>query len=79
MTEPVELLYIVTSISFDPEVLQAADTYRAELRRSGTVTTRSALVNAALLEYLQRRRAEAGTEKKEILPPVDPAQIAFLS
>lgn len=50
---------IICSISFDPEVLVAADTYAAELRGRGERPNRSALVNAALIEYIQRRRAEA--------------------
>ena len=45
-------------VYLDPAVLLETDTYRAELRRAGTVTTRSALVNTALLYYLEHVRAE---------------------
>lgn len=58
--------HIITTVSLDPDVLLAVDTYRSELRRSGTVTTRSALVNAALLEYLQNRREEAARAEENL-------------
>ncbi len=42
------------------EVLFSTDSYRDELRRdTGIVTDRSALVESALIEYVQRRREEA--------------------
>lgn len=53
----------VSGISFDPEVLFQADTYIAEQQREGKRTSRSALVNTALLFYLQHvRETEARKE-----------------
>jgi len=56
--------YVITSVSFDPDVLYEADSYRHELRRKGTVTTRSALVNTALHFYLQHVR-ETGQKLRD--------------
>lgn len=55
---------IICSISFDPDVLVAADTYAAELRGAGERPNRSALVNAALIEYVQRRREELAAREQ---------------
>lgn len=49
-------------VYLDLDVLYDVDTYRAELQRKGNPTDRSSLVNAALIEYIQRRREEAATE-----------------
>lgn len=52
----------LVGIYLDLDVLADVDTYRAELQRAGKTTDRSALVNAALIEYIQRRREEAAKE-----------------
>jgi metal-responsive CopG/Arc/MetJ family transcriptional regulator len=49
-------------VYLEDEVLQAVDTYRAELRGQGITTSRSNLVSTALLYYLQHVRAEANQE-----------------
>lgn len=55
----------VTTITFDLDVLAETDTYIAELLRKGVKTNRSALVNAALTELIQRRRAEEAGEDSD--------------
>lgn len=46
----------IASVVFDPEVLYQTDIYIAEMTKAGTRMTRSTVVNAALAEYLQKRR-----------------------
>jgi len=49
-------------IYLEDEILATVDTYRAELRGKGITTSRSSLISAALIEYVQRRREEAAGE-----------------
>jgi hypothetical protein len=58
-----EVKQVITSVSFDPDVLYATDTYIAEIAHQGQRTNRSALVNTALLYYLSHIREEAATQE----------------
>jgi len=60
---------VTASICFEKEVLFLTDTYRAELlRQNGKITTRSALVNTALLYYLAHVREVGGDSGRQIDP-----------